>query len=152
MTVKFCKHLSCLQKPSDFIVRVKRCPYICCINHKRRAEIQDTKYIIKSDTNLYFIKLYQIVIPATYSITINCTLHLSKDQPEDGPTNWTIYHWVLKYGSLNLLELSGPLRVFNGIDLPFTPLQNRSDAALLYLTCFSLLIIHLQHKIIQNTD
>jgi len=55
---------------------------------------------------LYFIKLYSIIIPATCSglifraifrlifreleCTINsdCTLKLSKDQPEDVPTNW----------------------------------------------------------------
>jgi hypothetical protein len=34
---------------------------------------------------------------------------------------------VLKSGSLNLLEPSGPVKVCNGIDLPFTSIQQTTE-------------------------
>ena len=64
-----------------------------------------------------------------------------------GQYGWQPYHIhvpiVLKSGSLNLLELSGPVQACNGIALPFITYKNRVPAQRYVCNCCRLVELYI---------
>jgi hypothetical protein len=72
----------------------------------------------------YCVNTHTMTQGSTQPVTEMSTRNISLGVKAAGAERWHSYHlhvpMVLKSGSINLLELSGPLQACTGIDLPFT--------------------------------